>query len=349
MSIRRLINKEIMRSYEGHTHPEHMDTKRYNNFIEQTEREMMRDRKLGYDYYKALYESTKPIRGRAEECRPIGQRRRDWETIEHRVENGQDIYSARLYNTDVVQYYPDGGIKLVPDSWFTPLTADFMHTHSPFFCYKKYNKLWVRLQGENDDKHFPIPSEGLMLIPTDDGRYEPRDQIVIKQKVVDRVKAKQAREPMKPFLAWTKAFLSMSDGWIMAETKEQIATPSYEWWRANYDYGLPEIKGSQYGTGYAIEPMYQLLIDEASEDKWLHALCIITDDINEEEQSLQRIVKTEHPMNDGKVVTRETKVLNKRFTYERVKNKVYKLAEQCGDIYKEVEVEVTGKAMTKII
>ena len=95
--------------------------------------------------------------------------------------------------------------------------------------------------------------------------------------------------------------------------------------------------------------MYKLLIDKDSEDKWLHALCLITDDINAGEQSIQRIVKTEHTMHDGKVTTRETKVVNKRFNYEQVKNRVYKLAEQCGDIYKEVEVEVTGRAMTKII
>ena len=190
MSIRKQIKNEIMRRYEGHTHQEHMNTEQYNNFITQTEREFMNDRLHAYKYYKSLYESVKPIRGRTEECKPIGQRRRDWETIEHRVDNGQDVYSARLYNTDVVQYYPDGSIKLLPDSWFTPLTADYMHTHSPFYCYKKYNKLWVRLQGNSEDKHFPIPSDGLMLKPTDEetwndpnGGYKmlPSEALVVKQ------------------------------------------------------------------------------------------------------------------------------------------------------------------------
>ena len=34
-----------------------------------------------YAWYKHRYEDTKPIRGRAEDVRPIGKRSRDWELV----------------------------------------------------------------------------------------------------------------------------------------------------------------------------------------------------------------------------------------------------------------------------
>lgn len=34
-----------------------------------------------YKFYEEKYNKTKPIRGRSTDVRPIGERRRDWETI----------------------------------------------------------------------------------------------------------------------------------------------------------------------------------------------------------------------------------------------------------------------------
>ena len=61
-----------------------------------------------YEYYQKKWNDTKPIRGRAEVCKPLGQRRRTWETVEKRDIDGQEVYACHLYNTDVVMYYPHG-------------------------------------------------------------------------------------------------------------------------------------------------------------------------------------------------------------------------------------------------
>lgn len=348
-SIRAEINQRVRAEYHGHTHPDHINAENYGNFRKQIERKMMMDKLHAYKYYKALYESVKPIRGRAEECKPIGQRRRDWETIEHRVEDGQDVYSARLYNTDVVQYYPDGAIKLLPDSWFTPLTAEFMHTHSPFYCYKKYNKLWVRIQGNNEDKHFPIAKDGLMLVPTGgevEGGYMylPDEPVIVKQQVIDRERAKEVRAPLKPFLDWAKMFLKLSDGWIMAETKEQVSTPKYQYWRASYDYGLPEVKNCNgWGRDFYPKPLVEF-IKSTDEEGYLKALCIISESLSSSEDNLHKVVTLEENNRQTQV-----KVHNQRYTYEQIKAKLYRAVEQTGDLYKEVEVEVGGKAITKVI
>ena len=46
-----------------------------------------------YQDFKNLHDGIKPIRGRAEDVRPIGQRRRTWETIE--MEQLDDIMAGR--------------------------------------------------------------------------------------------------------------------------------------------------------------------------------------------------------------------------------------------------------------
>jgi hypothetical protein len=114
-----------------------------------------------YEYYKAKYEKTKPIRGRNNDVRPLdnSRRYRDWERIAKVDVNGQEVYACQLYDTDVVRYYPDGSIGLSIDTWATPSTADFMHCHSPFYACKKYNQIWVYPRGHNADECYPIPKE----------------------------------------------------------------------------------------------------------------------------------------------------------------------------------------------
>ena len=103
----------------------------------------------GYEYYKNKFNEIKPIRGRAVECRPLGARHRDWEQVVHYVEDGMDVYGARLYQTDCVKYYPNGDIKLTAETWSTPITAAFIGNHSPFRCYKAYKKLWVSIKSDS--------------------------------------------------------------------------------------------------------------------------------------------------------------------------------------------------------
>ena len=152
-----------------------------------------------YEYYKKKYAETKPIRGRTPEVRPIGQRRRTWETVEKHDVDGQEVYVCHLYQTDVVKYYPDGSIGLQAGSWATPTTAEFMYTHSPFVVHKQYGNLWARVHGVDDIKSYPIPAVGELRLYArmENGQllFEPKDTITIAKRVVDRAKAKDARRP----------------------------------------------------------------------------------------------------------------------------------------------------------
>ena len=180
---------------------------------------------LNYDYMRNKYETTKPIRGRAEDIRPIGKRRRDWEQIVKRTvidgEATYTAYAARLYNTDVVTYYHDGTIGLRCDNWATPSTAEFMWSWTGLKVYKRNKQLWLHT---SRDGVYLIPKEGeLKIRKNDDYTITVLNPVSVKQKVVDRKAIKTVREKVKPFTDFCTAILKMSDGLITKETMGEFA------------------------------------------------------------------------------------------------------------------------------
>ena len=315
----------------------------------QVEREVMMNTNF-YENYKNLYDSVKPIRGRVEDVRPLGQRRRDWETIEKRGDN----YACHLYQTDVVTYYPDNSIGLVAGIWATPLTAEFMHTHSPFYAYKKYKKLWIRVHTPDGDKHYPIPEKGELLMRRTgeiDGisTYEPSEPIVIQQRVVDRAKAKEAREKIKPFLEWAKMFMKLSDGWIMSETREQFCSKiETAHWRMMYHYNLPEgiVTHQYYGASFIPTELYKYL-SECDVEGYMPALLLLLDDKNKA-VSVRKVKELVHAWGEASNQTSTVQVYDMQFSYESLKRQVYAIADKSNDIHKMVEVEIGDKALTNV-
>jgi hypothetical protein len=322
----------------------------WNQINKQVEREVMMNINF-YESYKNLYDLVKPIRGREVDVRPLGQRRRDWETIEKRGDN----YACRLYQTDAVTYYPDNSVGLVAGVWATPLTAEFIHNHSPFYCYKKYKKLWIRVQTPDGDKHYPIPEEGeLLMLRTGeiDGipAYEPSEPIVIQQRVVDRDKAKQARESIKPFLEWAKMFMKLSDGWIMAETREQFCSKvETAHWRMQYHYNLPEgiVMHQYYGASFVPNELYKYL-SECDSDGYMPALLLLLDS-RSKSLDCRKVREVTHAWGEESSQTSTVQIYDLQFSYDYLKRQVYALVDKSNDTHKVVEVEIGDKAMTNIL
>lgn len=145
------------------------------------------------NYEQALkhYESIKPIRGRRHEVRPIGDRRRDAQTI-HKLENG-DI-AARLYQTNCVVYHQDGSISINFGGWATMSTAEFIRSVSPFNAsshgYVQTQKGWFRVSKD----------DALKILP--DGT--PVNPIQEHKTMVDKKKAAAARKKVQEFVKWRK-------------------------------------------------------------------------------------------------------------------------------------------------
>ena len=311
-----------------------------------------------YEFYKHKWENTKPIRGRSKDVRPIDKYRRyrDWETIEKRLvrcDGGveQEVYACHLYDTDVVSYYPDGSIGLQIMTWATPSTADFMATHSPFYVCKKYNKIWVYPRGHGVDEAYPIPHEGeLRLVMGADGHYKPENPVKIEKVVVDRTKAKEAREKIKPFIDWARSFNKLTDGWVMHETREQFAkyeeTTESGWNTIKVDYGLPDglVKYRWTGRVDGVDAVktYEYL-QTCSDEGWMRLYLVLTDERDRAQES--RLAKK---LKVGEDTNRYMELYDMKFKWETLQGLIYGIVHNAVNTTKTITVEA-GKPMTKVV
>lgn len=176
-------------------------------------------------YYKDAkqhYELTKPIRGRSDDVRPAGKRRRDWERI---VKLGDEKYAYRLYNTDCVIYEPNR-ITIACDKWASPLTAQFIRYYSPFVCVKAKNNLWINASNTGFVGFYPIYKQ--MFIDVDsEGQLHPRIEPV-PVRTVNRKRANELRGRLREFIKYGTTMLKLSDGWITDQFRKEIMTDKFK-------------------------------------------------------------------------------------------------------------------------
>jgi hypothetical protein len=291
------------------------------------------DMKLrSYEFYKEKWAHTKPIRGRSEEVRPIGERRRDWEQVVRVVHaNGEESYAAKLYATNVVEYFPNGNILMRTNGYHTPITASFIHEHSPFMCWKQNRQLWVRMQ----ETVYPIGRE-LLIEPVIEGNkltYQPVGIKTITKRVVDREKAKAARAAVMPFLNWVKTFFMMSDGWIMHETRKQVV-PFNDSGRG-FDYTINGLMPSR---------IYEFICN-ADEEEYLRLLCELSAGVTSMSQRVAEVKSFE--MAGVRQFT--LNFYDKQYEFKHFKQRVYKIVEAGEDIHRTIEVMPTNKAMSNAV
>lgn len=92
-----------------------------------------------YEEAKLRYEQVKPIRGRAGDVRPLGDRRNDDYRIAKRVNplSGITSYQCILYSTPVVEFKPDGDVEIVMGGWGSTATRTFIERVLYLSCYSK--------------------------------------------------------------------------------------------------------------------------------------------------------------------------------------------------------------------
>ena len=288
-----------------------------------------------YKFYEAKYNNTKPIRGRSTDVRPIGQRRRDWETITAIDQEDGKSYCAKLYNTECVEYFPDGDIMIRSGDWATPTTAEFIYQHSPFRCFKRYKKLWI----QNRDDLLPINGELQMKYLGEDKGWEPYEEVVIKQQVVDKQLAKAARAPLMPFLNFGEAFLKMSDGWLMHETRIQAGVKVSSW--GSYDHNKL--------SNMNAEAMYDR-IATCDESEYLYLMSYYLSDANNtDERRLAKVEMLEINAGTNDSWTRKCEYYDCKYTQTLLRGRIFEVAKRAKNIYKVVEVKPSSKAVTNTL
>jgi hypothetical protein len=285
-----------------------------------------------YLHYKNLYNNVKPIRGRSPEVRPIGNRRRDWEqVVRNDLGNGEYSYAAKFHNTQVVEYMPNHDVILRTQGWHTPSTAEFIHEHSPFTCWKQDKKLWVRVDNGHGVSAYPIGDE-LHLRLDENHKYQPTKEIVIKKKVTDRVKAKEARKKVQPFLDWARVFLGMSDGWVMHETMKQTL-----------GWSVDEGQWARYvSKNNIVASMYNKMSSPESDgETYLYVMCMLP--LCHATVFEKRVAETLAVSISG--YPRSRMFYDLRVDYEQIKAVVYRWVRQHEDVDKIVEVQPGAKAI----
>jgi hypothetical protein len=287
-----------------------------------------------YEGIKKRYETVAPIRGREVDVRPIGQRRRDWELvvkIDHA--GGEPSYAAQLYQTNVVEYLPNGNIILRHGGWGTPKTADFMTDYSPFKVSKRANLLWV----VTNNKYYPLDKNGVEFRGVD-GAWEPVDTIVMQQRVVDRDKAKALRAQSKEFRDWLKAFLLVSDGWVMHETCKEVLGFTKEGGASGYKQ--LRIRESE------LVPMF------ASDDPdvWLKALCSLA--AFHLHHGAEKRVAEKVPYEfewSGQKRTHEKTFYDVKLGVVETMRAVKRISDKFGDMYKVREVHPADRPIYNVV
>jgi hypothetical protein len=171
------------------------------------------------------WESTKPIRGRAEDVRPLGHRRSaDQYKIVVLPEGG---VACVLYKTPVVTFFGNGDIRILNDNWNSVSTCNFIDEILSSVGSRIYNNdLYVRTyQGE-----FALGNEGIWLRMNADGNLEVKTDKLPPRYVhaIDRKKANNVRAQYKPFLDYVSRMcrLKGNDPYLHSEMVRMFPHPT---------------------------------------------------------------------------------------------------------------------------
>jgi hypothetical protein len=313
-----------------------------------------------YKHFQERFDSTKPIRGRAVECRPIAKRSRDWETVvkvfvveEGALDvEGVTAYGAHLYQTDCVLYMPNGDIRVKTGGYATPTTAEFICRYLPrdMRCYKKYNKIWVDYKGQA----YPIDTTKPTTLKynkfTD--TYAVENPIPLMQKVVDRNKIKVARDKLQAFRDYAKIMLKLGDGWLSNDLVEQHAEQASQrdyWGRRSYNIG-GEVMASYTFSGQVsvntAEKIYEALCgDESQFPKLLCMICAASDAEENRIIKQEQVEKTSY--NGTKYMETQT-TREYKYKHTTIDNRINFFIKKACDVYTTKEVEV-GKVVTNLL
>lgn len=176
-----------------------------------------------YERAKAHYDAVIPIRGRAVECRPLGEHRRySYYEIRKNVTAIQvegdhlgkfiTTYACNLYKLDCVEYYPDGKIAIRTNGWHTPTTLAFIN-----YVTQQFGKL-VSVKGRwywqvtGTDKLFKVPTArgSELFLSNVGGEMIPENPLEEKRYSVKRKAINAIRKKYNFFTNYGSTMLNMN-------------------------------------------------------------------------------------------------------------------------------------------
>ena len=133
----------------------------------------------------------------------------------------------------------------------------------------------------------------------------------------------------------------------MNETREQFGTFKTDYWRVNWDYGVPaDVAQFEWHGAIAWQPegAYKYL-SECDPDDYMKIYLMIMSDLSKATEKKVAKKITSNISNH----TQEIELFDMKFDYEYLKRNVYRMVENAVDTKKKVSVEVGSKAITNIV
>ena len=174
-----------------------------------------------YAEAKARYEKTKPIRGRAEDVRPLGKR----SSTHMQIKKIGDNYALALYNSNCVMWYPPMvdnitnkteerlGVS-VGNYYPTVSTADFLDNVLPLGLRASMQNNVIRVQGCPVPQHVGEQKNWLHFTNTGNAGWVAQNRTPEYVHRVNRKAANDVRKRHAAFTDWATSYLSLRENKI---------------------------------------------------------------------------------------------------------------------------------------
>lgn len=210
---------------------------------------------------KRLHDSTKPIRGRSLEVRPLGARR-DVDTYSVRM-RGENVEFV-LYRTPVVTYRPNGDVVVKTDGWSSVSTHQFIEQVLGFRCNGvKRNTVLAVKEANGVTRKYIIPKNKSVVLGFQDGNWRVAQHDTLYEYRLNRKAANAVRKKYADFINYVKG---------MVKIRSEMVEPQ-RWARRQKPYAVvntteDEVKGARLTVDALVwELMEHIKLDQPEETR----------------------------------------------------------------------------------
>lgn len=171
-----------------------------------------------YTEAQRKYDTTKPLRGRHDDFRPLDMRS---SRAKSRIEKQGEEYVIFCYTTEIVRYYPNGDVRVRTGGWSSTTTCAAISALSPFNCRMNKGDVVVSKRAGYYDVpgagNFIVPNNGLLFKPSKEGELIPVNPPVATEcrRRVLKDKAKIARTLFKDVPPRIRAYSAAFKGGVL--------------------------------------------------------------------------------------------------------------------------------------
>lgn len=155
-----------------------------------------------------FYNSVTPIRGRADDVRPLGARRDadKYKIVKCGNEDKGIEYHAVLYNTGCVRFLPNGEVVIATGGYSTALTMSFIGEVLGISAGRQRGSNVFRISGQN---YITKGKEELRIKHIGNGQFDIISENKHFQYVINRTAANNVRKRSAAFRGYLRGFVSL--------------------------------------------------------------------------------------------------------------------------------------------